>query len=231
MLSACGSAREKLIVLALIETGMTAMELSRLTSDNIDWQKGIISTAGTEATGPLSEQFRELLRQHFAAANTLGIGNRQIQRMVRAIGRKAGLSTEVTPDVLRRTHPWSSLASPSRSWNRGAILLEAAKAAIDIIIVADDDRRVVDVNRAASIALGLPHDEIVGRTIDEFFEEANNQSIPLAWAEFLAQGQQCATCRLRNSGQPVFEYRARANFVPGLHLAVLRPAGAIEDSG
>jgi PAS domain-containing protein len=103
------------------------------------------------------------------------------------------------------------------------ILGEAAAAALDMILVADDDRRLVDVNEVAADILGLPRYEIVGRRIDEFFSEARGEAIPVAWNNFVSEGVQSGICELKASGEPRrFEYRAKANFAAGLHLSVLR---------
>lgn len=104
------------------------------------------------------------------------------------------------------------------------LLGAAAAAALDVILVADDERRFVDVNEAAAALLGLPRREIVGRRIDEFFSEARGDAIPPAWDLFLAEGEQCGICELITGGTQLrrFEYRAKANFAAGLHLSILR---------
>lgn len=103
------------------------------------------------------------------------------------------------------------------------LLGAAAAAAFDVILVADDERRFVDVNEAAAGLLGLPRHEIVGRRIDEFFSEARGDAIPVAWDLFVTEGVQCGICELIGGAQPRrFEYRAKANFAAGLHLSILR---------
>ena len=103
------------------------------------------------------------------------------------------------------------------------ILEKAAEAALDVILVADDDRRVVDVNEAAVDLLGLPRDEIVGRRIEEFFSELRGETVSQAWDSFIGDGAQCGVCELiASNGRRRFEYRAKADFAPGLHLSVLR---------
>jgi len=115
-----------------------------------------------------------------------------------------------SPDL----HPASSSAS---------IMEKAALAAVDVILVADDDRRFVDVNDAAADALGLRRSEVVGRRIDEFFATADGGTIPEAWNDFVAEGVKRGICEMNAAGrQRRFESRARANFAPGLHMSVLR---------
>jgi PAS domain-containing protein len=116
---------------------------------------------------------------------------------------------------------WQSPDAPHAG--AGAILGKAAAAAIDVILVADDDRCFVDVNEAAAEILGLPRNEIAGRRIDDFFSEARGEPIPSSWKSFLSEGVQSGICELKAPGGPRrFEYRAKANFAAGLHLSVLR---------
>ena len=103
------------------------------------------------------------------------------------------------------------------------ILAMAALAAVDVILVANDERQYVDVNDAAAAVLGLPRSEIVGRRVDEFFFEVQGKPITEAWAGFIADGVQRGICELNVGGnRRRFEYLAKANFAPGLHLSVLR---------
>lgn len=103
------------------------------------------------------------------------------------------------------------------------VLEKAVAASIDVILVADDDdRRFVELNQAGVDLFGLPRHEIVGRRIDEFFSEAHGRTVPEAWASFMSEGVQRGICELISGGPPRrFEYRAKAHFVPGLHVSVL----------
>jgi PAS domain-containing protein len=103
------------------------------------------------------------------------------------------------------------------------ILGMAALAALDVIMVADDNQRYVDVNEAAAAVLGLPRAEIVGRRVEDFFSEVRGEPFPQAWRAFIDEGVQYGICELKNDGKPRrFLYRAKANFAPGLHLGILR---------
>lgn len=117
---------------------------------------------------------------------------------------------------------WSK-RGPDDSAASTSILEKAAICALDLILVADDERRFVDVNAAAAEVLGLPRNEIAGRLIEDFFAEARGQTIPDAWEDFVANGVQCGICELKTPGKRrLFDYRAKANFASGLHLSVLR---------
>jgi PAS domain-containing protein len=103
------------------------------------------------------------------------------------------------------------------------ILGKAALAAIDLILVADDDRRFVEVNEAAADAFGLPRGEIVGRRIDDFFANPAGKTMPAAWSDFVARGVYSGPCETKVPGRSrKFDIRSKANFEPGLHLSVLR---------
>jgi PAS domain S-box-containing protein len=221
LILACETPREKLVVLGLIETGLPANEFSRLTSGDVNWHNATVCAPGTNVPVQVSAMLLRLLRGHFDHAVDLGIGNRQIQRIVRLVGHRAGLKKDISPDILRRTKYWNSVSNEAK--NRGSrVLLEAANAAPDVILIADDERRYVDLNRAASEALGLPREAIIGRRIEEFFSEPGGEPIPATWSRLLADGEQFGVRQLRHGSAATFEYRAKANFVPGLHVSILR---------
>ena len=72
----------------------------------------------------------------------------------------------------------------------------AAEAALDIILVADDHRRFVDVNEAAAKALELPRNEIVVRRIDEFFTMTRGETV--AQAGILSCPKACSVGRVNS---------------------------------
>jgi PAS domain-containing protein len=111
-------------------------------------------------------------------------------------------------------------SNPRDGTGPGLILAMAALAALDLILVANDDRRYVDVNDAAAAVMGLSRQEIVGRRVEEFFPGVRGEN---AWANFIAEGVHSGICELTVGGTlRRFEYRAKANFSPGLHLGILR---------
>lgn len=223
LILACETSRERLVVLGLIETGLSADEFSRLTSADVNWPDNTLYAPRAACAVQLTADLARLLREHFEGAVDLGIGNRQIQRIVKLVGHRAGLKKHISPDILRRTKFWKSVSVEANHGGR-RIFLEAADAALDVILVADDERRYVDLNRAASQALGLPREAIIGRRVEEFFLEPDREPIDVAWLRFLSDGEQFGVVQLRNGAGSIFEYRAKANFVPGLHVSVLRLA-------
>lgn len=122
-----------------------------------------------------------------------------------------------------REHRCTDLHRERASTGGSPVLEMAALAAPDVIMVADDHQRYVDVNEAAAEALGLPRGEIIGRRVDEFFTEVRGEAFPIAWNAFVTHGVQSGMCELRTDGKRRrFFYRAKANFAPGLHVGILR---------
>jgi PAS domain S-box-containing protein len=230
LVAACAAPRDRLVVLALVETGLRASELSRLEDQDVNWEEGALRLAGRQAPIPVSPVVLDLLREEFQSEKRLRLGIRQIQRIIRAVVRKAGLSPKVTPDALHRT--WLETAGPaeSRSGKQRERLLEAAgDAALDIVLVADDQRRFVDLNRAAADVLGLPREKIIGRRIEDFFSEAHGKPVPAAWSAFVVEGEQAGLCELRSDGKGrKFEYRAKAHFKTGFHMSILREIRSVD---
>ena len=223
LITACANTRQKLVVFALAETGLHPSELSRLDRSDINWDEGSLRVAGRPTAVAASPAVLSILREHFGAERKARLGVRQIQRLVRAVGHAAGLDTIVTPEVLQRT--WLETSAPptrSSGRRRERVLEAAADAAQDVILIADDERRFVDLNQAAVEALGLRRDEIIGRPIEDFFSEAQGQAVPDAWSSFAVEGEQRGICELKSGSQKTFEYRAKANFRRGLHVSILR---------
>ena len=88
-------------------------------------------------------------------------------------------------------------------------------------IVIDDDRRLVDLNAAASELLGRSHDNALGLTIDELVQD---ERAPLLWRRFLEAGTVEGEATLHRPDGTVrrIEFVATANVRPGRHIAVVR---------
>jgi PAS domain S-box-containing protein len=103
--------------------------------------------------------------------------------------------------------------------------------AIDAMLVADDDRRYVEVNGAASELLGVPRAQLVGRRIDDFVD-APPEALDAAWREFIAGRRTHGETRLRRADGTIriVESRSKANILPGLHLATMRDVTDARDA-
>jgi len=91
------------------------------------------------------------------------------------------------------------------------------------MLLLDDARRLVDVNRAACLLLRLSRSELVGRLADDFVAPSRLADLELDWRELLEAGTLAGRYEVRTSGEDDFEveYSSTANVRPGLHLAIL----------
>jgi PAS domain S-box-containing protein len=106
---------------------------------------------------------------------------------------------------------------------REANLLFAATFARSVVpmIVADDERRLVDLNDAASELLGIPHDTAVGARVDDLLPD---EDVADLWNGFMDDGTWEAEVSLQrpDGGERRIEFVATANVRPGRHIAVVR---------
>jgi len=91
------------------------------------------------------------------------------------------------------------------------------------MLLADDERRYLAANDAASALLGLPRESIVGRTIDEFTPPETRSAIDAQWRDFISRGTQDGRYELLLAdGRPVeLTFSATANIAPGVHVSML----------
>jgi len=101
------------------------------------------------------------------------------------------------------------------------------------ILLADDERHYREASVGASLLLGLPREEIIGRSLDDFAEPSAKPVIPELWQDFLKDGEQAGTLRLRGADGAAreVEYTAKSNVLPVRHVLVLRDKGAPSHSG
>src|SRR6185312_9064864 len=101
------------------------------------------------------------------------------------------------------------------------------------ILLADDQRHYREASVGASLLLGLRREEIIGRSLDDFAEPSVKPVIPELWQDFLKDGEQAGTLRLRGADGAAreVEYTAKSNVLPVRHVLVLRDKGAASQSG
>ena len=112
---------------------------------------------------------------------------------------------------------------PENEQARGA-LRALFDSALDAVLVATDDREYVDANPAACELLGTSREELLGSKLEDFVPEGQQDAARAAWGEFLERGRMEGEIALRRADGAfrVAEFRARAEFLPGRHLSVLR---------
>ncbi|MFE1744943.1 PAS domain S-box protein [Coleofasciculus sp. H7-2] len=96
------------------------------------------------------------------------------------------------------------------------------ESALEVILITDDEGTYVEGNPAACQLLGLQLSELLGKRIADFMEPSFD--FKQAWHNFQKQGQATGELRLLHPDGTVreVEYAAKANFLPGRHLSVLR---------
>lgn len=138
--------------------------------------------------------------------------------------------------MLRHAHPGLRLAlaeaeagsvsgvyMTSDEWPAGEERFRAFfEAALDAMLVADDERRYIDVNNAACSLLGRTREELLRLRIEDISPMGTD--VAAAWKTFLEEGASGGEYSLLRPDGTVIdvEFRAKANVVPGQHLSVLR---------
>jgi PAS domain S-box-containing protein len=91
------------------------------------------------------------------------------------------------------------------------------------MLVADDDRRYVDANRAACLLLRLPREQVLELSIDALTPPELRQHTVELWEAFMRDGSQSGTFELQmpDGARILVDYSATANVEPGRHLSVL----------
>ena len=93
---------------------------------------------------------------------------------------------------------------------------------LDSILILDDRGICLEANPAALALLGTQRNELVGHSIQKFHSPVPD--FEAAWKGFLDRKDEHGEAQLiRQDGEEVFiEYTAKANYLPGRHVAVLR---------
>ena len=99
------------------------------------------------------------------------------------------------------------------------------------MVMVDDERRYVEVNRPARLVFRLSLDEMRGYTIDDLTPPEELPGLEAAWARLLEAGSVAGPFEHAGPDGSRFDivYFGLANALPGLHLAAFAPAGWPED--
>jgi integrase/recombinase XerD len=112
LINACETPKEKLVIWTLLDTGLRLRELATLTKHNIQWQEKRLVIYGKggpygkrtkRRVLPLSDRVWKLIEAHFTLNDKLGIAARTVQKIVKRVAQRAGISKPVSTHVLRHT--------------------------------------------------------------------------------------------------------------------------------
>jgi len=97
-------------------------------------------------------------------------------------------------------------------------------SALDAVVIIDDAGHYVDVNAAACTLYGVPRAEILGQPIGQSGALGSPSAVDHLWRTLLERGEHAGELRVSRPDGTIrdVDYTAKANFVPGHHLAILR---------
>ena len=102
-----------------------------------------------------------------------------------------------------------------------AELQAVVDAALDAIVVFDDEMRVVSANEAAGRLIGRPADQLVGLTSDQIVR-SSDADFDLDRMRADGPMELVVNVEFVDGGRRVLETRGRPDFLPGRHLFILR---------
>lgn len=94
----------------------------------------------------------------------------------------------------------------------------------DAILLADDEGKYIDFNKAAIKMLGYAEEELMEMNVSQLIKLPSNVKFSELWNKFLNSGDQKGTFELlrKNQSKMLGSYKAAANILPGVHLTVIR---------
>jgi PAS domain S-box-containing protein len=125
----------------------------------------------------------------------------------------------INPDALRAS--LTRLTERKRSETRLRAMFDNS---LDGIVILDDAGSFVEVNPAACTILGYSAPELLALSVRKVIKLGSRQTFEDMWRDFLSAGKMSGESpMLRKDGAIVdVEFRAVANFLPGLHLSSIR---------
>ena len=139
-------------------------------------------------------------------------------RVIRDSAGRPKFSQGILLDITERKQAEAALTESQRR------LQALFDNALDAILLIDDSARYVGANPGACALTGYRREELLQLTVGDITPAPNREQSQELWRAFIAAGQQSGeyTLRRKDGTTVEVEYRAVANIVPGLNLAVLR---------
>lgn len=172
----------------------------------------------------VNEELRVTLEQLRSTQAELHQKNQELETAYRTIEQERRHLQKARDELERRVversaelnHANQSIHQQETQWQA---LFEYA---LDAITIADDQGRYVDGNPAACKLFGVSKDELLCSCVANFLDPA--VEITQVWQQFLQQGQMSGEITLHRPDGTTrdAEFNAIANFIPGLHLSILR---------
>lgn len=156
-----------------------------------------------------------------------GRGNDGIEHRALAAGAADYLiKGQIDPPMLERSirHSVERARSIEALRDRESQIRSVFEAALEAMLIADDEGRYVDANEAALALLGVSRGELLTMAVSDVMEEDAPARAAERWQAFLRDGRAEGEIILRRSNgeRRIVEYRATSRIRPGLHLSVLR---------
>ncbi len=126
-------------------------------------------------------------------------------------------------------HP-DDAATAIRNGNPAQRLAAVFEAALEPMLLADDEARYVDANPSACAAFGLSREQMRQLSVADLVPPDHRERVLQTWPAFLARDHAEGRVQLCAAGGRLrtFEFRAVTNIRPGLHLSVLRDVTEID---
>ena len=134
-----------------------------------------------------------------------------------------------SPELLQRTRPPGPRVAPihvepdGREPHPDRVQL-ISQTVLDAVVVVDDQRRIVRVNRSAARVYRMPVDQLLRSRLDDFSPPEHAGILSDLWSKFASDGTQWGHYEIRRADgtRAMVEYRACWDFGDGEHLIALR---------
>ena len=97
-------------------------------------------------------------------------------------------------------------------------------SALDAMLIVNDEMQYVDANPAACKLFGVTRAQLLTQTMADYVRSGRKDSARLSLSKLVEQGERKGHFQMRHKDHTLreIEYNARAHFLPGLHLSIMR---------